>query len=46
MENIILLLLLAGILGGAVWAIVKAKKRGQTCIGCPYSGKCGECQER
>jgi len=34
------------IVGLAVFYIVRAKKRGQKCIGCPYakqcSGKCGQ----
>lgn len=45
MENIIIVLILVGIAGGIVWYLYRAKKRGQTCIGCPYckqcSGKCG-----
>ena len=28
-------------IGGAVLYIVKAKKKGQKCIGCPHGGKCG-----
>ena len=27
-------------LGGAIFYIVRAKKRGQRCIGCPYADKC------
>lgn len=45
MENWIIVLILAGIVGGIVWYLYRAKKRGQGCIGCPYakgcSGKCG-----
>jgi hypothetical protein len=29
------------IIGGAVFYIIRAKKRGQKCIGCPYAKKCG-----
>ena len=33
------------IVGAAIFYIVRAKKRGQKCVGCPYakqcSGKCG-----
>ncbi len=43
MESIIIALLLTLIVGAAIVYIVKAKKKGQTCIGCPYSGQCGEC---
>ena len=46
MENWIIVLILAGIVGGIVWYLYRAKKRGQGCIGCPYakgcSGKCGK----
>ena len=28
--------------GGAILYIVKAKKSGQKCIGCPHSGTCGK----
>ena len=31
------------IIGGAVAYIVKAKKKGQKCIGCPSGGKCSSC---
>lgn len=27
--------------GGALFYIIRAKKRGQKCIGCPYSKQCG-----
>jgi len=38
---IAVLLLIAG---GAVFAVVKAKKSGKKCIGCPDSGSCsGNC---
>ena len=45
--NVILVAVIAGILGLAVFAIVRAKKKGQKCIGCPDSstcaGQCGGC---
>ena len=41
MANIILGLVLLLIVGGASLYIYKAKKRGQTCIGCPHAKKCG-----
>jgi len=35
------------IVGAAVFYIARAKKRGEKCVGCPYSkqcsGKCGGC---
>ena len=34
------------IVGGAVAYLVRAKRKGQTCVGCPYAGACqkGKCQ--
>ena len=44
MENIIIIAVLALIVGGAVAYIIKAKKSGQKCIGCPDSKTCsGSC---
>ena len=48
MENVIIALILIAIVVCIVVYLIRAKKRGQTCIGCPYSkqcwGKCnGEC---
>lgn len=39
--DIILSLVLVAIIGGAVFYIVRAKKRGHKCIGCPNSDNCG-----
>ena len=41
MTNGIIVLALLLIIGGASLYIYKAKKRGQTCIGCPHAKKCG-----
>lgn len=44
MENIIIIAVIALIVGGAVAYIIKAKKSGQKCIGCPDSKTCqGSC---
>ena len=44
LSNVILTVVIAGILALAVFAIVRAKKKGQKCIGCPDSGTCsGHC---
>lgn len=40
MTDIIVLLVLLSILGFAAGYVVKAKKRGQKCIGCPHSKTC------
>ena len=37
----LLIAVLVLIIGGAVVYIVKAKKRGVKCIGCPNAGSCG-----
>ena len=44
MENIIILVLLGLILGGAAGYVYKSKKKGVKCIGCPDGSKCsGAC---
>lgn len=44
MDNVIVCLILAVILGGAVWYLIRAKKKGQKCIGCPDGAACsGHC---
>ena len=40
----ILIAIVAAILIGAAVYIRTAKKKGKKCIGCPYSGKCGDCR--
>ena len=43
MVDLVILLILAGIIGLAIGYIVKEKKKGTRCIGCPDSGSCGKC---
>ena len=44
MDNYIVLAVVAVILALAATYVIKAKKRGQTCIGCPHSKTCsGNC---
>lgn len=38
----IIILIVLGIAVAAVAYIVRAKKKGQTCIGCPHSSTCGK----
>ena len=38
MENIILIAVLLLIVGLAAWYVIKAKKSGRKCIGCPDGG--------
>ncbi len=39
--DIIAIVAIALIVGGAVFYIVRAKRRGEKCVGCPYAKKCG-----
>ena len=41
MENVIVILILLAIVAGIIWYLIRAKKRGETCIGCPYAKQCG-----
>ncbi len=41
MENVIVILILVAIAAGIICYLVSAKKRGETCIGCPYAKQCG-----
>ena len=43
MTNLILILIIAAIVGGAGAYIYKAKKSGAKCIGCPAQGGCSAC---
>lgn len=50
LDDIIAIAVIALIIGGAVAYIIKAKKAGQKCIGCPHSktcsGNCGCCSAK
>ena len=41
MENAIVIIILVAIAGSIVFYLWGAKKRGQKCVGCPYSKQCG-----
>ena len=41
MKNFIIVLILLAIASAIIFYLIRAKKRGQTCIGCPYSKQCG-----
>ena len=43
MENAMIIAVLVIILGAAGGYLYRAKKKGKTCIGCPYSGCKGGC---
>ena len=40
MTNIMVIAVVALIVGAAVTYIIKAKKRGVKCVGCPMAGEC------
>ena len=42
MENVIIVVILLVIVGAAAGYVIRAKKRGQKCIGCPDSCHCGK----
>lgn len=44
MENAVVIMILAAIVVGIVFYLVRAKRRGEKCIGCPYAKQCeGKC---
>lgn len=42
MADFLIILIVLGVVGAAIWYIRKEKKRGVKCIGCPSSGDCGK----
>ncbi len=40
MENVIVVLILVAITVGIVWYLVRAKRKGKKCVGCPYAKQC------
>ena len=42
MVNFIIIAVVAVILGMAIYYIVKEKKKGTKCIGCPAAGQCAQ----
>ena len=43
MVNILIIVILAAIIGGAAFYICREKKRGAKCVGCPHAKNCGGC---
>ena len=41
MENVIVAVILAAIASGIIIYLLRARKRGEKCIGCPYAKNCG-----
>lgn len=40
MTNFIVIVVLFVVLGAAITYIIKEKKKGRVCIGCPHAGTC------
>ena len=40
-SNIVIAAIILAVLAGVVVYLCRAKKRGETCIGCPYAKQCG-----
>ena len=40
MIDILIAIVILAIIGGIVWYLIRAKKRGDKCIGCPYGKQC------
>jgi len=45
MENVIIILILAAIVGGIIWFLYRSKKSGNACIGCPHGSQCAKKKE-
>ena len=46
-ENVIIILILAAVIGGAGHYVYKRKKSGVKCVACPYSKTCsGGCDNK
>lgn len=42
MDNFIIVAVILLIVGGAVAYIIKQKKKGAVCVGCPHAGECAK----
>ena len=40
MKNVIIIFVLAVIVSGIIWYLIRAKRKGEKCIGCPYAKQC------
>jgi len=41
MENVIVVLILLAIVTGIIGYLIRAKRKGEKCVGCPYAKQCG-----
>ena len=44
MENVIVVLILVAIAAGIIWYLIRSKRKGEKCVGCPYAKQCGSKQ--
>ncbi len=44
MENIVIIIVIALVIGGAIMYIRKERKKGIKCIGCPMAAECAKRQ--
>ena len=42
MEDLIIVIVLAAIVSGIAIYLIRAKRRGKRCIGCPYADECDD----
>ena len=42
MVDVILIILLLGIAAGVIFYLIREKKRGAVCVGCPHAKQCAE----
>lgn len=44
MADLIVIAVVAAIVGIALWYIIREKRKGKKCVGCPYASQCcGKC---
>ncbi len=43
-ETILVIAVVVLIVGGALAYVIRSKKRGVKCVGCPHSKECGSCK--
>jgi len=46
MSDIIAVAVILVVVGAALCYIIRSKKRGVKCIGCPHAGKCSKCESK
>ncbi len=45
MNNLIAIGIIIIVLGNAIWYLIRKRKQGIKCIGCPSCGNCSNCNE-